>query len=425
MPVSSSEQIADFDVLIVGSGMVGATLACALADTSLRIGIIDSQPLLALNPPEHEPAEFEPRVSAISPASRWIFDQLGVWKLMAQQRHCPYTDMHVWEADGTGSIHFAAADVHVQELGYIFENSLLLAALHEELRRSPHITVLPPATVTGLAIAPVAGMLSTTGITLADNTRISCRLLVGADGANSKIRQLAQFPVKEWDYQHHAIVTTVRTELPHAHTARQRFMDTGILAFLPMHKSAHNDEVADQFYCSIVWSVVPERALQLLEMSDVDFARALQEGLENRLGKVEWVDKRLSLPLRQRHAPDYVKNNIALIGDAAHSIHPLAGLGVNLGLLDAWSLAEQIKKAIQQRRGISELRILRRYQRERIGHNLAMMWLMEGFKRLFADQPLALRWLRNTGMSQLDNLPMIKNQIMRQAMGLKVGSERD
>jgi len=417
MPVSSSEQIADFDVLIVGSGMVGATLACALADTSLRIGIIDSQPLLALNPPEHELAEFESRVSAISPASRRIFEQLGVWKLMADQRHCPYTDMHVWEADGTGSIHFCAADVHADDLGYIFENSLVLASLHEGLRQAPHVMVLPPASVSGLAITPAAGAQNS--ITLADNSRISCRLLVGADGANSKVRQLAQFPVKEWDYQHHAIVTTVRTELPHAHTARQRFMDAGILAFLPLHKSGRNNDPDDQFYCSIVWSVIPERALQLLEMSDTGFAQTLQEGIENQLGKIEWVDKRSSFPLRQRHTPAYVKNKIALIGDAAHSIHPLAGLGVNLGLLDAWSLAEQIKKAMQQRRDFSELRILRRYQRERMGHNLAMMWLMEGFKRLFADQPLALRWLRNTGMSQLDNLPMIKNQIMRQAMGLK------
>ena len=416
MSVSSS---ADFDVLIIGSGMVGATLACALAESSLRVGIIDSQPLLTLRPPDHQRTEFEPRVSAISPASRCIFEQLGIWALMAQQRHCPYTDMHVWEADGTGSIHFAAADVHTGELGYIFENSVLLAGLHEGLRQSTRITVLRPASVTGLTMASVDG--APTVITLDDNTSISCRLLVGADGANSRVRQLAQFPVKEWDYQHHAIVTTVRTERPHAHTARQRFMDTGVLAFLPLHKSAHSDETTDQFYCSIVWSAVPERAAQLLAMNDTDFARALQEGIENQLGTIEWVDKRMSLPLRQRHAPDYVKKNIALIGDAAHSIHPLAGLGVNLGLLDAWSLAEQIKKAIQQRRDFSELRILRRYQRERIGHNLAMMWLMEGFKRLYADQPLVLRWLRNTGMSQLDNLPVIKNQIMRQAMGLKGG----
>jgi len=201
-------------------------------------------------------------------------------------------------------------------------------------------------------------------------------------------------------------------------------MDSGILAFLPLHKSAHNNEVRDQYYCSIVWSVVPERACQLLAMSDQEFARAVQEGLENQLGKVEWVDKRLSLPLRQRHATDYVKKNIALIGDAAHSIHPLAGLGVNLGLLDAWALAGQIRKALLQGRDFSELRILRRYERERKGHNLAMMWLMEGFKRLFADQPLALRWLRNSGMSRLDNLPVIKNQLMRQAMGVKIGSSR-
>lgn len=418
MHASSAEN--EFDVVIVGGGMVGASLACALADSGLRLAVLDSQPIAASAGSSARPAEepaFDPRVSAITPASQQFLHEIGAWDAIAAQRLSPYTDMHVWDGDGTGSIHFAAADVHAELLGHIIENSVILTALRQRLGGN-NITLLAPVTLTSLTPPDSASPEALVRIELADGRCLSTRLLVAADGANSTVRELAGFQTREWDYQHHAIVTTVRTALPHRQTAIQRFMDAGVLAFLPLRTNPE-EGVEEQRHCSIVWSVLPEVAQELMALDDTAFARELQAAIENRLGTIESVDKRSSFPLRQRHAHSYVQQGIALIGDAAHTIHPLAGQGVNLGLQDASVLAAEILQALNKGRDFADLRTLRRYQRRRIGHNLGMMWMMEGFKRLFAEQPLAVRWLRNAGMAGLDRTVLLKNQIMRSAMGIE------
>lgn len=439
MHASSAEN--EFDVVIVGGGMVGASLACALAESGLRLAVLDSQPFAV---PDAAPAEasadpsarpsaslfaspsteptFDPRVSAITPASQQFLQEIGVWDAIAAQRLSPYTDMHVWDGDGTGSIHFAAADIHADQLGHIIENSVILTALQRRLGsksngQNNNITLLAPVTLTSLTPPDSAVPEAPVQITLGDGRSLSTRLLVAADGANSTVRELAGFQTREWDYQHHAIVTTVRTALPHRQTAIQRFMDAGVLAFLPLRANSASS-LDEQRYCSIVWSVLPDVAQELMALDDTAFARELQSAIENRLGRIESVDKRFSFPLRQRHAHSYVQQGIALIGDAAHTIHPLAGQGVNLGLQDASALAEEILQALNKGRDFADLRTLRRYQRRRIGHNLGMMWMMEGFKRLFAEQPLAVRWLRNAGMAGLDKTVLLKNHIMRSAMGI-------
>ncbi len=422
MHASSAEN--EFDVVIVGGGMVGASLACALADSGLRLAVLDSQPFAAPGPaaasaqngPSAEPG-FDPRVSAITPASQQFLTEIGAWDSIAAQRLSPYTDMHVWDGDGTGSIHFSAADIHADLLGHIIENSVILAALQQRLAGRDNITLLAPVSLTGLTPPASAAPEAPVQITLADGRCLSTRLLVAADGANSTVRELAGFQTREWDYQHHAIVTTVRTALAHRQTAIQRFMDAGVLAFLPLRANPVNG-LDGQRYCSIVWSVLPEVAQELMALDDAAFARELQAAIENRLGRIESVDKRYSFPLRQRHAHSYVQHGIALIGDAAHTIHPLAGQGVNLGLQDASVLAAEILRAVSKERDFADLRTLRRYQRRRIGHNLGMMWMMEGFKRLFAEQPLAVRWMRNAGMAGLDKTVLLKNHIMRSAMGI-------
>lgn len=395
--------------------MVGASLACLLKGSSLRIALIDQRPI---NNDESffdkQQPKFDPRVSAFTKASKQLFKELGVWQNIIDKRSCGYQNMQVWDAQGTGSIHFSAADINQTELGTIVENSIVTTALHSKLVEIKNLQVLPPFTLEKLRELQTGGeqllqLESSEGVIL--NTK----LLIAADGANSKIRQLANFTTKEWDYNHQALVTTVRTEKPHMATARQRFLETGPLAFLPL-SSRHGSR--DQHYCSIVWSMVPEKAEEIMSLPEEEFKIQLALALENELGAVQWADQRFVFPLRQRHATEYVKDNIVLVGDAAHTIHPLAGQGANLGLLDVKALAKELIRGCEAGRDIADATVLRRYQRQRIGHNLGMMWVMEGFKRVFAEQNLTVRWLRNIGMNSVDNMSIVKNQLARRAMGL-------
>ncbi len=411
--------MSDYDIVIVGAGITGATMALALADSGLRIAVVDSKPLQdRIETPAAAMADYDARVSAMTAASQRLLTQLGAWQLMPAERVCAYSRMHVHERDGTGSIDFAARDIHAPELGHIVENSVLTGALHDRLRQlasapegDTRLTVLAPATLQTCQPDSEHGAQ----LTLNDGQSLSAGLLIAADGANSPMRQLAGFDTREWDYEHHAIVTTIKTRDPHQFTARQCFMDEGVLAFLPL-ASAEGAGDAEQ-YCSIVWSLVPDKAAELMAMDDDAFCLALSQVSEHWLGPVVGCAQRYSFPLRQRHARQYYRDAVVLIGDAAHSIHPLAGQGANLGLLDVQVLAEELLRACKTGRSLADPLVLRRYQRRRKPHNLAMMAMMEGFKRLYAEQPLAVRWLRNTGMRAVDQWPLLKNRLIREALG--------
>jgi 2-polyprenylphenol 6-hydroxylase len=396
-----------FDIIIVGAGMVGATAALALANSGLRLALLDARPLQTDKPAAVN--EFDVRVSAVTHASQRLFGELGVWPQIQQQRVCAYTHMHVRESDGTASIDFDASEVHSDSLGHIIENCVITQALHAKIRDCSNIDVLAPVSVNTLE-KDSAGkyLLRTSG-----SGELKAELIIAADGAVSPLRAMAGLKTREWDYAQQAIVTTVKTAQPHQHTARQIFMDTGVLAFLPLQ----GDGPDAHHYCSIVWSVQTERAQQLQALDDEAFCQALTRASEQWLGEVQQAAIRHSFPLRQRHATDYYASNLVLIGDAAHSIHPLAGQGANLGLQDARALAEALKKALRTGRELSDPLVLARYQRQRQLHNLGMMVAMEGFKRLYAGQPLPVRWLRNTGMKAVDRLPLLKQQLMREAMG--------
>lgn len=393
------------DLIIVGAGMVGSTLALALEGSGLDILVLDASPLEAA---DFDPqGGFEPRVSALSAASQRIFERLGAWPGMSARRVSPYTDMHVWDGSGTGQIHFSAATVHAEVLGHIVENRVVQDALLETMQRRGGQRLLGAARFERLERMPQGWQL-----TLDDGRQLNAPLLVAADGANSAVRRLAGCETREWDYLHQAIVTSVRCSEPHQRTAWQRFTDDGPLAFLPLERDG------DQHWCSIVWSVTELEARRLMALDDVAFRAALGRAFEQRLGEVEEVDPRLCIPLRQRHAKRYVHPGLALIGDAAHTIHPLAGQGVNLGLLDAAVLAEVIEAAMARGERPEDIRVLSRFERRRMPHNLAMMAAMEGFERLFQADPLPLRWLRNTGLKAVQALPEAKALFVRQALGL-------
>ncbi|BBT14211.1 2-octaprenylphenol hydroxylase [Pseudomonas sp. SLBN-26] len=392
------------DLIIVGAGMVGSALALALKDSGLDILLIDGSPL-SVKPFDAE-AAFEPRVSALSAASQRILDRLGAWPGVVARRASPYGEMQVWDGTGTGAIHFSAASVHADVLGHIVENRVVQDALLEPLHDSG-IGLMPNARLEHLRHSGDDWLL-----TLVDGRQLRAPLVIAADGANSAVRRLAGCATREWDYLHHAIVTSVRCEQPHRRTAWQRFTDDGPLAFLPL------DRQGDEHWCSIVWSVTPEEAERLMALGDEAFCSALGEAFEHRLGRVEHSDPRLCIPLRQRHAKRYVEPGLALIGDAAHTIHPLAGQGVNLGFLDAAVLAEVLLHAHARGERLADEKVLSRFERRRMPYNLGMMAAMEGFERLFQADPLPLRWLRNAGLRWVNQQPEAKALFVRQALGL-------
>lgn len=392
------------DLIIVGAGMVGSALALALKDSGLSILLLDGGPL-SLKPFDAS-AAFEPRVSALSEASRRVLLRLGAWPGIVARRTSPYREMQVWDGSGTGSVHFAAASVHAEVLGHIVENRVVQDALLEALFDSD-IGLLPNARLEQLRRSGDDWLL-----TLSDGRELRAPLLVAADGANSAVRRLAGCATREWDYLHHAIVTSVRCAQPHQRTAWQRFTDDGPLAFLPLNREG------DERWCSIVWSTVPAEAERLMALDEAAFCRELGKAFEWRLGEVQQADPRVCVPLRQRHAKRYVEPGLALIGDAAHTIHPLAGQGVNLGFLDAAVLAEVLLHALERGESLASEKTLSRFERRRMPHNLAMMAAMEGFERLFQADPLPLRWARNAGLNWVDGLPEAKSLFVRQALGL-------
>jgi 2-octaprenylphenol hydroxylase len=395
-----------FDIVIVGAGLVGASLACAIAQENnaqdLRIALIE-----AGGDAQHfEGEHFDPRVVALTQASQNLLAKIGIWSEVLQTRACAYRDMHVWDGEGTADIHFNCAEVRESHLGHIVENSVIVTALRKKIAEHSNITLIQPAKIVNLVRD------AKVQIELDNGELITANLLIAADGAQSKVRELAEFETREWDYGHKAIVTTVQTELPHQATAWQRFMRTGPLAFLPL------STVNQKHFCSIVWSAETELADELMLLNDAEFCARLGFAFEHKLGKIIHAAERFAIPLRQRHAKTYIQPNIVLVGDAAHNIHPLAGQGVNLGLLDVVALAQEIERALDRKIPLSDFSILRRYQRQRLAGNLIMMSAMEAFKRLFGSESLMLILLRNSGMRQLSSLTELKKIIVKAAMGL-------
>ena len=392
------------DLVIVGAGMVGSALALALKDAGLNIVLVDGAAIeakaFALDAP------FEPRVSALSAASQRILQRLGAWSEIAARRSCPYTQMYVWEGEGTAHVHFTASSVHAQNLGHIVENRVVQDALYAQLQDSS-IQCLSHARLEQMRYSGDGWRLE-----LSTGQSLLTQLVIAADGANSIVRKLQGSATREWDYLHHAIVTSVRCAKAHQGTAWQRFTGNGPLAFLPLERGD------GQHWCSIVWSTTPEHAQALMGLDEKAFNQQLAEAFEYQLGEIEHSDARYCIPLRQRHAKRYVQQGLALVGDAAHTIHPLAGQGVNLGFLDVAALAQVLLDAHNRGERLADERVLSRYERRRMPHNLSMMAAMQGFERLFQAKAPVLRWLRNQGLKLVQDSAAAKGVFMRQALGL-------
>lgn len=388
-----------YNIIIIGGGIVGLTLACALGKSHLNVAVVDARaPLI-----EWPGADYDMRVSAITPASQAIFSVLNIWPRVVAHRVSPFTKMHVWDAEGEGVIDFEASTIEAINLGYIVENRALQVALYEQLQTFTNVHFIAPADLQTLQVQDAV-----VKVVLTDGNILATKLVVGADGAESRVRQLAGIALHSSDYGHSALVANVQCELAHQKTAWQRFIPKGVLAFLPL--------VAART-CSIVWSAEPADVECLAALDAAEFCRVLGEAFAHRLGTITHVSERAIFPLWRRHAQQYVAPRIALVGDAAHTVHPLAGQGVNLGILDAASLAEIILAAHTKSQDFGMLNVLRRYERWRKGENLIMLNMIDTLKYLFGNDKTFIKAVRTLGINSVNKIGPLKNYLMQRAMG--------
>ncbi|OAE24867.1 hypothetical protein AXG93_2931s1090 [Marchantia polymorpha subsp. ruderalis] len=506
-PTNTSRESGDdqFDVVIVGGGMVGAAVGCGLASSaltrSLRVAIVDGNPATKEKYNKKSDAVPDSRVSAITPATVRFLKDVGAWENIQRSRHAPFDAMQVWDYSGLGYTRYQAADVGEDFLGYVVENNLLISSLASALESDEFVTIsvsiadehsvqrtgfaeiICPATVQGVQFPAKTssssarnlfenlseraqshigastcvreqknvGQTSPNSFALNDDWAqvmleggrlLRTRLVVGADGGRSRVRDMAGLETRGWDYNQHALICTVRVGYHHS-TAWQRFLPTGPLALLPVGEDMSN----------IVWSTTPEKAKELKAMSKEDFVTAVNRALTEDFGPLpssrmggpfnsKWLtplfgemppsvsepfiapppvtaclSDRLSFPLSLRHATKYVSNRVALVGDAAHTVHPLAGQGVNLGFGDAATLVETLREGIKTGQDIGELALLEKYEKERLWANLPMMAVLDGFQRVFGTDFPLLNIARAGGFNAVQYIGPLKKRIISFAMG--------
>ncbi|MEM8593602.1 MAG: UbiH/UbiF/VisC/COQ6 family ubiquinone biosynthesis hydroxylase [Pseudomonadota bacterium] len=404
----ASDSITQFDVVISGGGIAGYMMALELSASSFRVALLDAQGVSQVA--DHVIADVHdvmPRVSALTLASMERVKRLGAWEQLNLERVCLYQDMHVWDAQGNARVEFSAEEVACEQLGCIIENQELIAALQRQTAQSD-ITVYQETMLNEIQRDELAHRWT---LLLSNGEQVSCALLIGADGAQSFVRTSQLMKTRQWAYQQHALVAVVDTEIAHGDIARQRFLASGPLAFLPLASE-------QQSLSSIVWSSTPEHINELIGLDDDAFMHELELAFELTLGRVVSVSKRYCFPLTQCHAIDYVDEGLALVADAAHAIHPLAGQGINLGIQDVRVLAEEIMRAKRKSSSWYAHDTLLRYQSRRKVHNLGMMAVVEGFSRLYENENLSVSFIRNAGMRWFSKQPTVKKHLIQRAMGL-------
>ena len=381
-----------FDVIIVGGGMIGLSLVVELSKKmNLSVAIIDPNDC---NPTISD--SFHTRVSAITPSTQDFLSSINVWDKI--QRKKGFSTTKVWDQNSHGHLNFYAKDEGIEYLGYIVENDLIQSALFNAIDQSK----------VSMINAKLVGFTKTDigyTVNLENGESHSCKLLVGADGSQSKVRDLAEIQVTEHDYHQKAIIANIVSEKPLMNTTWQRFLSDSILAILPL--SDHQ--------ASIVWSCKEALANELEAKDKTIFNKMLSEASEYQFGVLELESSKKSFPLVSRTAKEYVRANLALIGDAAHNIHPLAGQGANLGFSDVIELSKQLVENNDKLLG--DFHVLRKYARARRLDNELMSKTMTGLDWIYKENNEPIRWLRGYGMNLIDETPILKSFFQRQALG--------
>ena len=395
------------DVVIIGGGLVGGLTALLLAEGGVQATVLDAAPVLDA---AQTLAVANPRVLALSQATIHLLKTVKVWDKLARQM--PYSGMQVWNKNGYGDINFGQVSVHTpsdeQALGSMVEPSVLNLAIQEKMLEQLHDYR------TNVQVKRVEQGIDVWHIHLADGTQLSTKLVIGADGANSFVREQAFIALDVLDYKQAGLTCAIRTAQPHQHVARQIFLETGPLALLPM---ASLEPEQDGYWQSIVWTLPDDYAEEYAALDDAAFTALLTRESQHMLGEVLQATPRAQFPLKARAAQQYVKAGLALIGDAAHVIHPLAGQGVNIGCLDAAILCDVLLH--DRKRGVwAHEQTLQRYEHRRKGQNDAMMHSMSAIGWLETTSLFPVVWARNFGLKQVQQRPALKDAFMSQANGL-------
>lgn len=385
------------DIVIVGGGLVGLTLASLCARENLTVVVVEQR-----KPIDWQVERIDLRCVAISKHSQQLFETIGIWDQI--KRVSPYTQMRVWDAQGYGEILFQAQEVGETTLGHIIENGLLLDALWKRVESDPLIRIVVEDKPVSIHVEPGEAILE-----LSSGQSFRCCLLVGAEGKHSWVRSTSGIALERRPYEQTAVVATVQTERAHENTAWQRFLKTGPIAFLPL---------IDSHQCSIVWSTTPAEADRLVALASSDFQSECSKALDYRLGKVLNSSTAQQFALEQCHASHYVKPRVALVGDAAHVVHPLAGQGVNFGLKGVLTLVETLAQARRKQGDIGELLALRPYERAHKSFMSSAMFGLEFIRQCFHSPSSVMSELRSLGVNAIDRIPFVKRQLIQQAMGI-------
>lgn len=384
-------------VFVAGGGMVGLTLACALAGAGVEVAVVDRDP-----PDTRLAPEFDGRVSAIAGASKRLLEMVGVWEGMAAHAQ-PILDIRVSDRDSLFFLHYDHREVGAEPFGYIVENRVIRTALLARARSLSHLRLIAPATLTHIERNAQCAT-----VTLSTGERIAAQLLVGAEGRHSPLRDSAGIGTVTASYPHAAIVCTIAHERPHHGLAQERFLPAGPFAALPMTGNRS----------SLVWTERAEAVGVFLALPDADLAAEIQERVGGYLGGITVSGPRFSYPLGVLHAKSYIAQRLALVGDAAHTIHPIAGQGVNLGFRDAAALAELVVDNHRLGLDVGTMDALRHYQRWRRLDNLLMLAVTDGLNRVFLNESLPIQAARRLGLWAVGRTPPLKRFFMRHAMGL-------